>query len=184
MAKQLWLLMTGLGGEGESGGWSDGIANEIEAILRAIPGCEVHQGSYRDFARFSELAKQAPPGTRVNVVGHSLGASSAPELCRRAGREIHAIFGFDAADNLGANISIYRLTRVPRNVRYVCGVYVPGGALGGGGYEAEYPYHPELRPEGTRVENHPMEGATHGNIDNAVREHFAIQQYALRQSEA
>jgi hypothetical protein len=87
-------------------------------------------------------------------------------------RRVAGIFGFDSADNLAANITEYRLTPVPPNVAVAHSVFVPGGALGGGGYAAE-------DDEATHVENWPI-NTQHTKIDEAVEEHLKIEAFVRR----
>lgn len=160
-------LLGGLGGET----FSRAIIYDLAQQVALIDGVEVRPGLYSDFPRFAEEANALPPHVVPGIVGHSLGGSSAPEMARRIRRPVAAIFGFDAADNPAANVSQYKLTPVPENVRVARSVFVPGGALGGGGY------YPTIAGQATIIENKPVPGASHTGITRAVTEHFLITEF-------
>lgn len=157
-------FLGGLGGES----FSRAIIYDLAHQAALIDGVEVRPGLYSDFPRFAEEANDLPGHVEIGIVGHSLGASSACEMARRIRRPVAAIFGFDAADNPAANVGGYKLTPVPENVLVARSVFVPGGALGGGGY------YPTIAGQKTIIENRPVPGASHVGITQAVTEHFLI----------
>jgi hypothetical protein len=153
--------------------WSDGIVYKLRDDLKRHAGVIVRVAAHSDFEYEIEFCRMQPAGTVFVGVGHSLGGAVWPRMAREIGKPVAAIFGFDAADNIGANVSPYRLTAVPPNVEVAYSVFVPGGALGGGGY------WPEDKST-THCENHPMPDASHTEIEEAVNKHLLIEDFVLR----
>lgn len=172
MSNVLVVIQAGLGTSA-----SNGIIYDLAARLVRIDSVETMVGSYADYERFAHEVKKRPPYERVVQLGHSLGASVAPLFARLSVRPINGIFGFDPAENLSANMSIYRLTKIPPNVRVARAIYIPGGALGGGEYRAE-------DSNKTFVENWPIEDASHTKIEEAIEQHLEIEEFVRRLSEA
>lgn len=115
---------------------SDGIIYTLAQKLSKNPKYKVRVLGFDDWAAGAAIIASSDPAREQVIIGHSLGGSVAPLVAKQAKRPIALIYGFDPADNLAANISQYRLTPVPPNVRAARSVYIPGGALGGGMYEA------------------------------------------------
>lgn len=152
--------------------FSNGIVDNLNHRLAKIPGVLVRVGSYYSWREFASLAAKADEEVRLVGIGHSLGAAVLPEWARTIGGKVEGIFGFDAADNPAANLSEYRLTKVPTNVKVARTVFVPGGALGGGGFEA-------VNSDLTLAENWPID-TSHTSIDEAVEEHLVIEEFVRR----
>lgn len=172
MSKVLVPIMAGLGTSA-----SNGIIYDLAGVLARISGVETLVGSYSDYARFAEEVRKRSLVERVVQLGHSLGASVAPEFARLARRRIDAIFGFDPAENPSADHTIYGLTKVPTNVGIAKAIYIPGGALGGGVYEAE-------DPNKTHIENWAIPDGSHLTIEEMIEEHLEIEEYVRRLAEA
>lgn len=171
MSKAHVTIMAGLGFV-----WSNGIVSDLHDRLAKLPGVTVRVGAHSQYRELAALARDTAAETHRICVGHSLGASVASAWARFVGKPVAGIFGFDAADNLMANVSEYGLRPVPPNVLVARSVFIPGGALGGGGYVAE--------AAGTLVENWPMPGASHTEIDEAIEEHLVIEEFVRRLVEA
>jgi pimeloyl-ACP methyl ester carboxylesterase len=170
MSKVHVTIMAGLGYV-----WSEGITTGLHDRLVKIPDVLVRVGAHSQYREFAESAKNS--GARhLALVGHSLGAAVAGTWARLVGRPVAGVFGFDAADNLAANLSEYRNTPIPPNVAVARSVFVPGGALGGGGYTAE-------NAGVTLAENWPID-TSHTSIEEAVSEHLTIEEFVKRLVEA
>lgn len=164
----LVCIMAGLGTR-----HSNGIIINLKARLEQIPGVRVLAGSYSEYEDFAEELKTSPERHKI-IIGHSLGGSVAPQVARLAGVPITAIFGFDPADNLAANSSIYGMTTVPSNVQVARAGYIEGGALGGGKYVAD--------SSRTFVENFKIEPG-HLDVDDEIERHLEIEDYTDRLAE-
>jgi predicted alpha/beta hydrolase len=168
MSTVLVAIMAGLGTR-----HSNGIIIGLKGKLERIPGVTVLAGSYAEYEDFADALKNSTADHRV-IIGHSLGGSVAPLVARMAKREITAVFGFDPADNFSANVSQYRLSAVPGNVRFAWAGYVEGGGLGGGQYVSANP--------STKIENWKVpEG--HLDVDDAIARHIMIDEFVKRLAE-
>lgn len=168
MSHVLVVIAAGLGTSA-----SNGIIYDLAARFVRVDNVETLVGSYSDYERHAAEAKRRPLAQRVVHLGHSLGASVAGVFARLAVRNIDGIFGFDPAENLSANMSTYRLTKIPKNVDMAKAIYIPGGALGGGQYEAD-------DPSKTFIENWPIEDASHTKIEEAIEQHLEIEEFVRR----
>jgi hypothetical protein len=164
--------------------YSTGLTGNLNDRLVKIPNVTVRTGGYDSFGAFAEQARSSPDGTVIGIVAHSLGAGVACETARRIQRPVDFIYGFDPAKNAAADISMYRLTKVPRNVSVAKAVFIDSAiGLGGGIYIAENPRSP-TNPEGTFIENWSVHDDTHGTIEERVERHLAIEETVRRYAEA
>lgn len=155
---------------------SDGIIKRLAERLRQIAGVTVRTASHDAWRAEADFARALPRGTKIVAVGHSLGAVSAVFFAQVVARPVAAIFGFDAAENIGAAAGGYILPKVPANVEAAYGVFVEGIGLGGGEYQA-------ADSAATVVENHAIDTA-HTRIDEAVEKHLLIEEFVRRQAQA
>lgn len=162
-------VLSGLGHEP-----SDGIIYGLARKLAMLAGVEVWVGSHANWEWVVQDARSLPDDVQILLLGHSLGASILPELARRIGKPVEAIYGWDPADNLAANFSEYRLTPVPDNVALAVAIYKPGGALGGGTYS------PEPDNENTVIKNKAVDEDSHVDIEEAVEDHLRVVDVAER----
>jgi hypothetical protein len=155
---------------------SNGIIYNLAAELVQIDGVEVEVGSHTQWERFADDARSLEESVSILALTHSLGASVAPAMARRIGKPVEAIFGWDPADNLAANMSQYRLTPVPENVALAVAIYIPGGGLGGGIYmrEGGTPDDP-----GHGIKNIAVEDS-HTKIEEAIEDHLIVVDTARR----
>jgi hypothetical protein len=157
-------IIAGLSFRNPESSASEGITVDLANRLRKLGG-RVMVASHHEWREVLEDILKRPQTEDIVPIGHSLGGSILPTLARLAGREIAAIIGFDPASNPAANLSEYRLTKVPANVKLAKAIYIPGGGLGGGMYEAESP--------NTIVKNIPV-NHSHLTLDNDIEPHLAI----------
>lgn len=143
---------------------SEGITDDLSTRLKAL-GARVLVGSHSEWRDMLEDIKRRPKAEEIVLIGHSLGGSVLPQMARLAARPIAALYGFDPASNVAANISEYGLTTVPQNVKLAKAIYIPGGGLGGGQYVAESP--------ATTIKNVAAPQG-HLTVDNDIEPHLAI----------
>jgi hypothetical protein len=168
------FIMSGLGHE-----FSDGVIYGLANRLMRMEGVSVRTGSFKEYDLMAAEARALPEHTDILQVGHSLGASVAPEWARRVKRIIACIYGFDPAENLAADASQYRNTTIPPNVRKAVDWTIPGFGLGGGTYEAENPFAPRSNPDGTITESIVVP-YSHTNLEESVESHLRIAALARR----
>lgn len=149
---------------------SEGITDDLAARLRAL-GARVLVGSHSEWRDMLADILRRPNAEDIVLIGHSLGGSVLPQLARLAGRSIAAIYGFDPASNVVANISEYGLTTVPANVKLAKAFYIPGGGLGGGVYVAEN--------QNTVIKNVAVTTG-HLSVDNDIEPLLGIQEFHER----
>jgi hypothetical protein len=154
---------------------SNGIIYRLAARLVEIEGVTVHVGSHKDWKRFADEARALPADAIIFLLGHSLGGSVLPAMARRIGTRVEALFGWDPADNIGANPTEYGLTPVPNNVQIANAFSIEGGFLGGGIYVAA------ANNDNTIITN-DFVGGGHTNMDEAVEEHLQVVATVRRQA--
>lgn len=163
---------------------SEGITEELKAEIAALGMSNISFSAHGhgEFAAVVAGLKRAyKPGDRIVLIGHSLGAgviTTMAWMLKEAGIEVTALFGFDPADNIGANISQYRIVPVPDNVIVVQSWFVVGGGLGGGTYTLE-----EGNTKTKLLFNDESE-TSHGRTDNVAQFKLTVSDYTARQAEA
>jgi hypothetical protein len=153
---------------------SEGVTDDLKDRLEAL-GARVLVGSHTEWRDMLLDIQRRPNAEEIVLIGHSLGGSVLPQIARLAGRPITAIYGFDPASNVAANISEYGLTTVPKNVKLAKAFYIPGGGLGGGQYIAEDPKTPE-RPNGATTVKNVSVTSGHLTVDNEIEPLLGIQE--------
>lgn len=176
MKTMSFYIIAGLSIRNPEDSASEGITVALAKRLRSL-GARVVVASHHEWREVIADIRSRPAGEMLAIAGHSLGGSVAPEVARQAGREIAAIYGFDPAENIGANSSAYKLTLVPPNVKLASAIYVPGGFLGGGQYSAEDPRDAQHPNGKTTVKNKDVPFG-HMDIDNDIERHLAIEETA------
>lgn len=157
-------IIAGLSFRNPENSASEGITVTLANMLRKL-GVRVVVASHHEWREVLADIQRRPKAESIVPIGHSLGGSILPTLARLADRPIDAIIGFDPAQNPAADLSEYRLTKVPPNVKLAKAIYIPGGGLGGGQYTAESLV--------TTVRNIAV-NTNHLTIDNDIEPHLAI----------
>ena len=153
---------------------SEGITDDLRDRLKEL-GARVLVGSHSEWRDMLLDIQRRPSSEEIVLIGHSLGGSVLPQIARLAGRTVAAIYGFDPASNVAANISEYGLTTVPQNVKLAKAFYIPGGGLGGGTYVAE---------NQTTIVRNVAVSTGHLMVDNEIERLLGIQEFHERLIEA
>lgn len=169
-------IIAGLSFRDPENSLSRGITVVLANMLRA-DGIRVVVASHHEWEEVVADIRSRPANELIFIIGHSLGGSIAPEVARRAGRTIHAIYGFDPAHNPAANVSEYRLTLVPSNVKFASALVEKGAGLGGGAYVAEDPLDDDHPNGATRVRNKEVDFG-HGLNDDDLERPLGIREAA------
>lgn len=161
---------------------SEGITEELLDDIKHIQNVSASAHSHTDYlAVVDNLKRKYRPGDKIVLAGHSLGAGVVTLmalLLKLSGIPVTALFGFDPADNIAANVSQYRIIPIPDNVAAAQSWFVPGGGLGGGTY---------VREEGntkTKFLFNDATEASHTRVDNVAQYKLTVSNFIERIAEA